>query len=709
MSRPTTTEQRVLASATLSLQGFSSEYEEQMLVIEMSASLNGGFNIEDYWSAEGIIKEKKEYDRILEAAKVLREEIIKTGIPFPVAISSLSRKPIPVSEQKKEGAFYTDYRLSSIVSNISGNTLFREVSVADIAAGTGILLASFAASYFQKYPQSYNSWISRKVFAFDLSSEALRGAMASLASLSNSVKAIMEMRANWATVDSLTSDIFTGRSFDLVIGNPPWGKVKLSRHQFSLEQGLGHAYGSDYRNLDLSSYAQEKVIKEKYIQVLKKKYSLLGDSDTDLYVAFLQRSLSLLSPNGKLVYIIPAGLIRSKGTTELRRYIFDQFSDIEINLFDNKANYFSIDTRFKFLIISLINTKNNQPQIVLKNHRGHYQHDAAPEGICINKTELSSHREDLTIPEVTSSEELKLFFKISENGVLCSYGDTSICRELDMTNDRTFFDSGASGKGYPVIEGRMVQPYRLGAKRYMSGSGRKAVWKPNLDGLYPQFRISPESLPEEIKDRIGHKRVGYCDIAGQTNERSMMATIIPENVICGNKVPTLLFDGEDAEDRMYFWLGIVNSLVFDWMLRRVLTTTVNYFLLQSIPLPRIDIRSQDARTIINNARRLSEMGEEYYLNSNLMGDLRAEIDVLVAKAYTLQFKDLLMVLEDFPLLDRGQISNMPNCSITKALILAYWDRVINKRVDGEYDGVVNQLKALGAKPYVLYEMKGLFI
>lgn len=708
MSRPTTTEQRILAEASLSLQVFSSSYEEQMLVIEMSAALNGGFDIDDYWAAEGIFIEKQDYGRIQDAAIILREEIIKTGIPFPVAVSSLSRKPIPVSEQKKEGAFYTDYRLSSIVSSICKDRLFQDVTVADIAAGTGILLASCASSYFQVYPQSYNTWIAKKVFAFDLSPEALRGAMASLASLSNSVKAIMEMRANWATVDSLTSDIFSNRSFDIVIGNPPWGKVKLSRHQFSIEQGLGHVYGSDYGSLDLSSYEQEKAIKEKYIQLLKEKYSLLGESDTDVYVAFLQKSLSILAPNGKLVYIIPAGLIRSKGTTELRKYVFNQFSDIVINLFDNKARFFSIDTRFKFLIISLTNTQESQPQVVLKNFRDNYLQGAIPESISINKAELLRHRKDFSIPEVASSDELKLFFKISNNGVLSSYNNISICRELDMTNDKPHFDSGLSSKGYPVIEGRMVQPYRIGSKRYLSGSGRKAVWKPTIKGLYPQFTINPEFILEEIQGRIAHKRVGFCDIAGQTNERSMMAAIIPENVVCGNKVPTLLFEGDDAEDRMYLWLGIVNSLVFDWMLRRVLTTTVNYFLLQSIPLPCIDIHGQEARKIINNAQRLSEMGEDYYTNSNLMGDLRAEIDALVAQAYHLQFEDLLMVLEDFPLMDRGQASYEENCSITKALILAYGDRVLNKRVDSDYDKIVNQLKNLGAKPYVLYEMRELF-
>ena len=708
MSRPTTTEQEVLFSAKQVLQGFSPEYKEQILVIAMCPSINGGFDVSDYWQSMGICIEPKKYSIIRDIAIDLKKEIEITGIPFPVALSSLSRKPIPLAEQKKEGAFYTDYRLSSIASSICEQALSCDSSVADIAAGTGILLSSIAVLYYKKFPQFYNNWIAKRVFAFDLSSDALRGAMASLASLSNSVKAVFEMRSKWAIVDSLTTDLLSGLSFDIVIGNPPWGKIKLSRHQYSLEQGIGHTYGSDYKDLDLNSYNHEKALKEEYSQLIKEKYSLLGDSDSDFYVAFLQKSLSVLSPNGMLVYIIPAGLIRSKGTTELRRFIFSRFSDVEIRLFDNRAHYFSIDTRFKFLVLSLNNTTKSCDHVVLRNYKGPYQPNCAPQIIPIDLADLSKCRKDLSVPEVCSSEELELFFRINKNGSFSLWQEMHFCRELDMTNDRAYFDPGVLSNGIPIIEGRMVQPYRVGAKRYVSGTGRKAIWSPNLNGLFPQFSIKDEYVPIDIKKRIANKRIGYCDIAGQTNERSMMAAIIPDNTICGNKVPTILFNGEDAEDKMYFCLGVFNSVVFDWMLRRVLSTTVNYFLLQSIPLPRLEISAQDAQIIIKNSRILSDMGEEYYFNNILMYKCRAEIDVLVAKAYKLHINDLRIILNDFPLLDKGQFSIKGYYSITKAYILSYGERILAGRNNSEFDGLLGDLSSKGAMPYVLNDMKELY-
>ena len=128
----------------------------------------------------------------------------------------------------------------------------------------------------------------------------------------------------------------------------------------------------------------------------------------------------------------------------------------------------------------------------------------------------------------------------------------------------------------------------------------------------PKSRLSYKAYPVtlingKLQARVGVKRVGFCDIAGQTNERAMMCTIIPENVVCGNKVPTIIFPDDHTGNRIYLWAGIANSFVFDWLIRRIISTTINYFLLLSVPLPAIDITSKEAKTIIRNVKILSDI------------------------------------------------------------------------------------------------------
>lgn len=105
------------------------------------------------------------------------------------------------------------------------------------------------------------------------------------------------------------------------------------------------------------------------------------------------------------------------------------------------------------------------------------------------------------------------------------------------------------------------------------------------------------------------------------------------------------------------WLSIVNSFAFDWMLRRVLTTTVNYFLLQSVPIPRLTKDDLSWKKLANAARELNILDNSGATRATheRMAQLRAQIDTEVALAYGLGLKDMELILQDFPLLDRGQI------------------------------------------------------
>ena len=83
-------------------------------------------------------------------------------------------------------------------------------------------------------------------------------------------------------------------------------------------------------------------------------------------------------------------------------------------------------------------------------------------------------------------------------------------------------------------------------------------------------------------------RAGFCDIAGHANERTVIAAIIPGGVVCGNKVPTCRFSAPDAAKRHLIWVGLANSFVFDWVARRRLSTSLNYFHLREMPFPNVD-------------------------------------------------------------------------------------------------------------------------
>ena len=706
MSRPQTYEQVLLNKAKKILSDYSSSYDCQLQLLEACASICGGFDVEEYWKEFGIAVDKSA--NYLKSAYRLVAEIQNTGIPISLAISALSREPIPISEQKKHGAFYTDFRLAQFVADNCTPHLRIDSKVADLAAGSGILLAAVAEEYYRLFPNSFDNWLSKCVFAFDLSENALRGARAALSVHANAVTSIKQMCANWFIGDSLDSTIVDKHLFDIVVGNPPWGKVKLSLHKFVTGTGLSHLYGSSYSDYDKERFLTARHNYLEYSKFLKAKYTLLGNAEPDLYMAFLQKAFMVLKKGGHLAYLVPAGLIRSKGTEPLRRYLLENCSGIGYALLDNKANFFTIDTRFKFVLVAcdhLNDCEKTAQTFDLYCCKDDGSHICTGAGVTFSVKELESVRPDLTVPECRNDEEKELFLKI------CSCGqaweklmEVDISREIDMTNDKSKFQKEQTSGVVPVIEGRMVQQHRFGAKTYISGDGRSAKWLPCNGKGRPQYYIKEAFLGDALRERISNVRAGYCDIAGQTNERAMMSAVIPANVVCGNKVPTIRFLGDNSEQQLFYWIGITNSFVFDWLIRRVISTTVNYFLLFSIPMPNISLDHPLAQDIISATKTLSKMNGEYYTASE-MQHLRAKIDVAVARAYGVSFSELELILQDFPLLDRAQLPlrEEKRSTITRDLLLSVAEESYETGTH-YYSDRVRAAQTLMAKAYIPSEM-----
>jgi len=143
------------------------------------------------------------------------------------------------------------------------------------------------------------------------------------------------------------------------------------------------------------------------------------------------------------------------------------------------------------------------------------------------------------------------------------------------------------------------------------------------------------------------------------------------------------------------------------MLRRVLTTTVNYFLLQSVPLPRLAKDGLPWKKLVAAARELRSLdsvgaSKETY---ERMAHLRAEIDAEVAVAYGLDLKDMELVLSDFPILDRGQpaLPTEAKSTITRDTVLAAMAKRTSNRSTVWLRRAV-EARALGAYAFVPSEL-----
>lgn len=165
-------------------------------------------------------------------------------------------------------------------------------------------------------------------------------------------------------------------------------------------------------------------------------------------------------------------------------------------------------------------------------------------------------------------------------------------------------------------------------------------------------------------------RLGFRDIAANTNERTLVSSIIPP-AFHGNKLPTVeVFDQTGAalisSVEQLFLCAAWNSFVLDWMIRQRVSTTLNFFYMYQLAVPRLTGREaapfvQRAARLICAAPEFDALAAEVGLGDHTAGAtdsaerarLRAELDGLIAHLYGLTEDEFAHILGTFPLVDEA--------------------------------------------------------
>lgn len=133
----------------------------------------------------------------------------------------------------------------------------------------------------------------------------------------------------------------------------------------------------------------------------------------------------------------------------------------------------------------------------------------------------------------------------------------------------------------------MVGRYDIFQKSWISGHGRTADWQQNgkreFRDCTPQYVVRP--YPNQ------NFRLAICDVTSATNTRTVHAALVPPGWSCGNTAPVLEFETGTAALSS---LAVLNSLVFDWMARRIVGGLhLNKFYLAALVWPRLTADAAD--------------------------------------------------------------------------------------------------------------------
>jgi len=135
-------------------------------------------------------------------------------------------------------------------------------------------------------------------------------------------------------------------------------------------------------------------------------------------------------------------------------------------------------------------------------------------------------------------------------------------------------------------------------------------------------------------------------------------------VFAHNKAPSLLWPKGDERDQAYL-LGVMASVPFDWFARRRVELNMNYFILNSLPVPRPPRDDPRWNRVVELAGRLACIDERYAefaaavgvpvgpLDAGGKAAMISELDAVVAHLYGLDRGELELMFEDFPPTEAG--------------------------------------------------------
>ena len=180
--------------------------------------------------------------------------------------------------------------------------------------------------------------------------------------------------------------------------------------------------------------------------------------------------------------------------------------------------------------------------------------------------------------------------------------------------------------------------------------------KSRRDTAHREFPL--EYLQDKLNLPCFKPRIAFRDVTNRTNQRTVIACLVPPKVFIANQAPYLLWPRGDKKDEAYL-LGILCSIPLDWYARRFVETHVNYFVFNPLPVPRPEHNDVRWARVVALAGRLACPDERFAKWARAVGipygqlavdekdDMIHELDAVAAHLYELNEKQLVHVFETF--------------------------------------------------------------
>ena len=441
--------------------------------------------------------------------------------------------------------------------------------------------------------------------------------------LKKSLTAAQDARVlHWPVV---FSDIMENGGFDIVIGNPPWERIKLEEIQYFAAKHPGIASASNantrkkmiedlkdspidserklYKNF-MSAKRTSEAISE-FMRVPEKesgRFPHSGRGDINTYLLFAELFSKIArEKNGRAGIIVPTGIATDATSAPLFGFLLNNNKLASLFDFENRKKIFpDIDSRVKFSLVTIGENENEVQFAFFMTDPSDISN--AERNFTLSASQIASINPNTnTAPVFRSRKDAELAAKIFSN-VPVLVNDTkklsgnpwgiSFVSMFHMANDSKYFRTEkdleenecdrvgeywikGDTRYVPLYEAKMIHQFdhRFGDAATLTSRPKNSPW-PRFDKDAPNLP-SREATPwywVEEGEYINRKSkktgkdywISFRSISNVTNERTIISAALPSVALSG-KLPALATRLSAQLDAVL--LGVLNSLVVDYCSR----------------------------------------------------------------------------------------------------------------------------------------------
>lgn len=464
--------------------------------------------------------------------------------------------------------------------------------------------------------------------------------------------------------------------FDVVVGNPPWEKVRWEAAPFWAKVNPGLMALRDtardelinklrLEHPDQAARENDEMAARAELQAyFKKAFTWRGGTHLELAQLMLERALKSSASSGEIGLVLPRQLLVLAGWKTLREHLIREHDLLFVEARNRGEWLFEgVDSRIAIVLLAVSPDTSAPARVGVVDSPQALIEFSDEATISMTVSDLESYSDGLVVPWFDSPEDRAVFDKLRSRprlkdsaGWIQATHDARWDFRSTGPDARLAQSTASSSRSWRVLMTRHLDAYSL---RSIPGSKQFVNDEHALIGKNRGIVASDDGATISA----AHPLVIIRHPSRSDDTRTIIASALPRTGVLYNKgsVHSVAHAVETTSAAKLALIGLLNSLVLDWWARRFVDRHVTAPVVNNLPIPdwndeTIERAAALVAELLRRSGHTTLAGgvdlREFPLPSDVPpassdAAIREELDALSAHGFGLNSNDLTVLANDF--------------------------------------------------------------